>query len=610
MTGSPEGAEWMSRGHSGFTLLYVVISMTILAFLGLVMISLFASSATSSAQSNISQRALYLAESGIRYTRSEFRQAPAEEKSSRLHAVHQSTYRMEDGGRFRVEVRPSWLYFAAPAAKDETLLSLSIPGSHPEYLDGMSGSGTLEIAGTVYPYTQGAFMADAQGRESFTLRLTSGLAEAVGNGTLAFPSGTVHSISGGTVVVLTNGYGFHQREGHVSILGERYRYDTASFDGLSSRVTLEGVRTEAGEPVPASGSGAAVTLLGHAELRSTGSLEGGFEVSRVVHDTFLVQDFGAAGPGTGSEEIIDFDGMKQKDLEDVFTEAHASELNVKRKDGDDALNIKSGAFTTGLKWWGGHPLFAGLDLGSIRALDDGLLSYRVQVKMAQGKQQENDVLYVQGVNFRLDDSDDTVWTDDRGNTYAVSLAMHRPANIKKRTDLPSWYSGFSSLPGNTWHVVLWKQTAGTPVLVVVRELPASLITSGTFKDWTTIHVEVEERFGAAVGRSNRIVVSLADPDTYPRTQIGWNKELFIPVEWEEGSGAEFEHGNRTVLLDSSLTTEFFDEKIAAGLHPREIGLHALHVGTGVDAAEVKFYDDLAVLVGAAGGGSGDGFLAN
>ncbi|MFW6325035.1 MAG: type IV pilus modification PilV family protein, partial [Desulfovibrionales bacterium] len=66
-TSSKTPQKLRSRGEQGLSLVYVIATMVIFGFLGMVMISIFSSTITSTAKANLSQQALYLAESGIRY---------------------------------------------------------------------------------------------------------------------------------------------------------------------------------------------------------------------------------------------------------------------------------------------------------------------------------------------------------------------------------------------------------------------------------------------------------------------------------------------------------------------------------------------------------------
>ncbi|MGD8409966.1 MAG: hypothetical protein PVF25_07375, partial [Desulfobacterales bacterium] len=100
---SPRQRHFSAAGN---VLIYVVVLMLIFGTLGVAMVSLFSSSIASTATRNDTRRAIYMAESGMRYAFSEIRKAFSE--LSGITAVHDfmndplnaATYTMTDAGSF------------------------------------------------------------------------------------------------------------------------------------------------------------------------------------------------------------------------------------------------------------------------------------------------------------------------------------------------------------------------------------------------------------------------------------------------------------------------------------------------------------------------------
>ncbi|MGD9268913.1 MAG: hypothetical protein PVH70_15855, partial [Desulfobacterales bacterium] len=100
-------------------LIYVVVLMLIFGTLGVAMVSLFSSSIASTATRNDTRRAIYMAESGMRYAFSEIRKAFSELSS--ITAVHDfmndplnaTTYTIPDAGSFSINVFTPW--FESPS---------------------------------------------------------------------------------------------------------------------------------------------------------------------------------------------------------------------------------------------------------------------------------------------------------------------------------------------------------------------------------------------------------------------------------------------------------------------------------------------------------------
>jgi len=89
-------------GHRGSVLISLLVTMVILSSLGAAMLPMFSSSTMSSVASNDERKALYMAESGLRYALSELRNSDF--STSSVNALNSTTYSLSDGGTFTVNV--------------------------------------------------------------------------------------------------------------------------------------------------------------------------------------------------------------------------------------------------------------------------------------------------------------------------------------------------------------------------------------------------------------------------------------------------------------------------------------------------------------------------
>ncbi|MEJ5358110.1 MAG: PQQ-binding-like beta-propeller repeat protein [Desulfobacterales bacterium] len=99
------------RSASGNLLAYVVLVMVIFGLLGALMVSLFSTSLAGSAEANARRRAVYLAESGLRYGMSELRNAGF--SSAAINRLNTTTHRLPPAGEFRVNAFSPWFESAA-----------------------------------------------------------------------------------------------------------------------------------------------------------------------------------------------------------------------------------------------------------------------------------------------------------------------------------------------------------------------------------------------------------------------------------------------------------------------------------------------------------------
>ncbi len=104
--------RWQSAS-AGNVLLYVVVLMLIFGVLGVVMVSLFASSTASTVTRNDTRRSIYMAESGMRYAFSELRKADFD-IDFMIDTLNTTTYTVTDAGSFTINVFSPWFVRPPP----------------------------------------------------------------------------------------------------------------------------------------------------------------------------------------------------------------------------------------------------------------------------------------------------------------------------------------------------------------------------------------------------------------------------------------------------------------------------------------------------------------
>jgi hypothetical protein len=92
---------------AGNVLIYVVVLMLIFGALGVVMVSMFTSSTSSTVTRNDTRRALYMAESGMRYAFSEIRKADFDEDFI-INTLNTTTYTVNNPTSFTINVFSPW----------------------------------------------------------------------------------------------------------------------------------------------------------------------------------------------------------------------------------------------------------------------------------------------------------------------------------------------------------------------------------------------------------------------------------------------------------------------------------------------------------------------
>lgn len=317
-------------------------------------------------------------------------------------------------------------------------------------------------------------------------------------------------------------------------------------------------------------------------------------------------------------------------LGQYFTPTANNETKIFHINGNGALNLAAECYTMGLKWYANTSI---AQFDTIRTANDGLLSYKVQVKIYVPVSSLG--LYnILGISFRLDDGDNSSIVKD--NMYGLSFVKITKPAIIRNSD-PVWYKEkiytnnswdvFSTgSAADKWFVVLWKRTGvidgdgcgtGTYTPLAYKALTRSdgacLIGDSTscsvMKLWPTLYLSVEEK-----------KASNSDPYSYPLNTIYNEIKCYLPnytrsasptwddtnlISWTTvtGSAIPSAAGN-SVVADSSLTTKNYNSYTST-TNPKaaEIGLH---IFSDSNAARVIFYDNFFIDLSPSISGGSDG----
>lgn len=388
---------------------------------------------------------------------------------------------------------------------------------------------------------------------------------------------------------------------------------------------------------------------------------------------------GAGGTGNGDipppqpalpRPASDFDIPKQ-DLDIYYSPVDMSQVDIKDNpfvDSDRALNLKADYYIMGLKWYANPEQM--LQLDQIRTTNGGLLSYRAQVKIKvnNDRTDEFNKYNIIGISFRLDDTATDLMTSNIAypDTYGISFVKlpgpwESNINAARYKNAPAWYkqviheeSSWNNVSDDNWHVVLWKRAAGESGLhkaLAYRRLTTAdwVCSSGTgtscltIKDWSTIYVDVEEKFGSAddvygftdsTVRYNVITAYLqggsvinslppSPPGPYVRSTIASPQDIwwedypenpkFQPASWTLATTSvpmlgPFLGTPTNTIADASLSTlNYSSYTPLTTTKAREVGLHIYNIKTN---AQTVFYDNFYIDLSPSSppGSSGGGFM--
>jgi hypothetical protein len=123
------------RKQAGVTLLIIIISMLVIAVLGIAMYALTFTATLNQVIAQRAARAFYLAESGIRIAASEYKAAlgtSTTNADNKLTNIHAQTFPMPNNqGQFTINIYPYWLRATSAYAVNASPIILYLPGDVP-----------------------------------------------------------------------------------------------------------------------------------------------------------------------------------------------------------------------------------------------------------------------------------------------------------------------------------------------------------------------------------------------------------------------------------------------------------------------------------------------
>lgn len=134
--------------ESGATLIFIIVTMVIVAILGAGLFTLTMTSSLNQVEAQKAAKAFYLAESGIRVASSEFRiisQDDTVARDNKLISLQGLEFSITNQGQFTIEVFPDWVW-ARTAVPAGTSMTLYFPGSVRSDLTFPTG-GILKLKG-------------------------------------------------------------------------------------------------------------------------------------------------------------------------------------------------------------------------------------------------------------------------------------------------------------------------------------------------------------------------------------------------------------------------------------------------------------------------------
>jgi len=646
--------------QKGIALIYLIMAMVVLALLGSAAVVMFSSSSLMPSSANASQRATYLAESGLRFARGEFRSATNYNKNAVLNGLNSNTYNLSgNDGKFYLAIEPYW--FNLTALANATSISPRVPGNVPASFSGLSAGGFLYIDGTFYSYPNGPdFLSNTA-----SLSITPNLTNNVTNGPVFIVSTAAsNSPSGATSVTLTGNY-FPPQHGLIgicdSITGgatcnnlKAYPYETATLSGTNTTLTFRS------SPVlPLITSGQKIILLGTVKITSTGTYSE--SVSRVAESFYRLMNFYSSSgtetvTATAPVTLPGFD-FKSQDIYTYLapTDPNQASMQIKQnviatQNGESVLNISERNWTTGLNWaaqTGTGQIYANVNLATLRQNNNYLLDYDIQVKIAFKEQVQTDNLnLIMGISFRLDDTDTTATKNlivnrqdsQAENMYGLSFFR---VTSSYAASADSWYqqynfnsqSNWSNLVGTNWYIILWKRINGVPTLLAYKNISGTSMvdsSTGRLRPWVSLMVKVEEGIalsGDWTGFYDSTKSTVAPFNRYNVIKVFYRSPIDTPlyandsaVDWTEAyfdstftstaniytTATTKTYNGNTYLLDQSLNTKSFDQT-GTFSYPREIGLHQYYPTVN---SQATYFDDFyfRITSGFSGANTNTGYL--
>jgi len=431
--------------QEGAVLIGLIVTMVILAVLGVAMFSLTGTSTFSQVGANSSTRAYYLAESGYRYIESEFQNTgdtdndgeEKDDKNHRLQAIHNTRVFSLRGnsGNFQLKVYPYYLVTSASHVKGSTNLQTTFCGKQPADLT-IPAAGRLKI-GTDPPYRYTSYDS---GTGTFTL--SSGLLSAVSDYMDIYLA--ANPTSSGTMTKdgnlrLANASFFPDRNGNFKIDGKRnvYAYKTRNGNTLQNITDADDPGRDFSVSVSTNTD---IVLEPFLKLHSTGTFgQGSAATSREIVYRVPIRH-------PSSDKFIERFETKYHWKEEAGGASALGRHEITMVQGGKALKVAGTSKIPSTQFEGtlielDWPT-TGADLASAWAAAGKRLSYDVQVKIRV----DREPYYMPGISFRL---------DNNANCYGVSFLNASPNNSDGIPD-----ELVPPPPAKSPMVVLWQQTNG------------------------------------------------------------------------------------------------------------------------------------------------------
>jgi prepilin-type N-terminal cleavage/methylation domain-containing protein len=487
----------------GTILLALIGTMVVFSILGAAMLSFTNSSIFNQLTSTGSTRAYYLAEGGMRYAGSQFKNAGTGEdvKDDMLESLNGHDFSMGGDGTFHLDAYP--YYFKTTAIPSGTTLSAKFPGAVPPSPYSLPTSGYLKIGNI--PQQPPQYTNYTQSGSNITFTMSAALAgyTAAVNNVLPVGLASATTLTKGGTLTLSSGAGAFPLVNGTFTIGTStsttganpavFAYKTRSGNALQ-QVTLSQTPNDTfSVSVPTS---AYVTSMKFVNVRSTGTYTP-LQASRTISYSVPIGWVSGSGSGGKSQFTDKFDDLSHWNVGTGELGTHEIK-NDANTDNSNALHVKTTyqyGLLSGLYYDRASLLTlnwtsTGVDLNQSWNLAGKYLSYDSQAKVKVVNQPK---YYMAGIVFRINTS--------TGNSYGVSFLRPNKGYtlLWDKDSIPDDLCPLADSNHDTL-IVLWEQTSSGNVQWLAYKVLTGVDTgaggvidaSGNLVPWATILVRVIE----------------------------------------------------------------------------------------------------------------------
>ncbi|MEI7636486.1 MAG: type II secretion system protein [Syntrophus sp. (in: bacteria)] len=482
----------------GTILLGLIGTMVIFSVLGAAMLSFTNSSTLNQVTSTGSARAYYLAEGGMRYAGSQFKNASDEDaKDVMLESLNNKDFSMGSDGTFHLDVYP--YYFKTTAIPSGTTLSAKFTGSVPTDMV-IPATGYLKIGNsdtTPRPYT-----GRTQSGSNITFTMSPGLTgfSAVVNNVLPVGQAASTTLTRGGNLTLSSGAGAFPLVNGTFTIGTAtstigtnpavFAYKTRSGNVLQY-VTLSQDQTSTGTFSVSVPANAYITLMKFVNLSSRGTYTP-LQASRTISYSVPIGFVSASGSGPGGKSTYTGTLDNNQELTDHWfsTTGVLGSFTTEAVGSNSAMHV-TGTYDVSILWmlvsrqslisfnWSS----TGVNLNQSWSLADYLLSYDTQVKIRVNGQD----YYMVGLLFRVDAA---------GQSYGVSYLRANTGTSWLGSDNDGIPDSICPLNKQAM-IVLWQETPANTVKWLAYKTLSSVdgvieSNNNRLVDWSTLLVRVIE----------------------------------------------------------------------------------------------------------------------